>query len=100
VLVGAAGWLVGCFLPLFGAGDPVEHVSFSRQIMFGSTWNDIGGLLYLFGGICAIFVISIDHQRASHVRQAHDGLSALIWQPPMTSFPASSSHMASALGKP
>jgi hypothetical protein len=60
VLVGVAGWVVGCFLPLFDIAQLGEgSVSLYRQSTFGSTWSDIGGVLYLFGGISAIFVISI-----------------------------------------
>jgi hypothetical protein len=59
-MVGVVGWVVGCFLPLFRFTQPVgPNVSLYRQITFGSIWNDIGGVLYLFGGISAIFVISI-----------------------------------------
>jgi hypothetical protein len=57
VLVGASGWVVGCFLPLAKLGG--QTISLYQQISFGSIWNDIGGALSLFGGIAAILVISI-----------------------------------------
>jgi hypothetical protein len=60
VLVGAAGWVVGCFLPLYGVQELGDRtITLYGQISFGSIWTDIGGALYLFGGISAIFVISI-----------------------------------------
>ena len=59
-LVGAVGWVVGCFLPLYDITEPAGlTISFYRQISFGSAGTKIGGLLYLFGGIAAIGVISI-----------------------------------------
>lgn len=57
VLVGVSGWVVGCFLPLAKLGG--QTISLYQQTSFGSIWNDIGGALYLFGGIAAILVISI-----------------------------------------
>ena len=59
-LVGAVGWIVGCFLPLYDITEPAGlTISFYRQISFGSAGTKIGGLLYLFGSISAIGVISI-----------------------------------------
>ena len=59
-LVGAVGWVVGCFLPLY---DITEFagltISFYRQIRSARPGPRLGGLLYLFGGIAAIGVISI-----------------------------------------
>jgi hypothetical protein len=60
VLVGVAGWAVGCFLPLFHfpqLGD--SGITLYGQISIGSIWIKVGGVLYLFGGISAIGVISI-----------------------------------------
>jgi hypothetical protein len=61
VLVGVAGWAVGCFLPLYHIPQLPNEVTITlyRQISFGSVWTKVGGLLYLFGGISAIGVISI-----------------------------------------
>jgi hypothetical protein len=60
VLVGVAGWVVGCFLPLYRLADlDVARVTLYRQVSFGSLGTRIGGVLYLFGAITAIGVISI-----------------------------------------
>jgi len=60
VLVGVAGWVVGCFLPLYRIAQlDAERLSLVRQVSFGSFGARIGGILYLFGGISAIGVISI-----------------------------------------
>lgn len=60
VLVGVVGWVVGCFLPLYGVPELDDRtITLYSQVSFGSTWGDIGGVLYLFGAISAILVISI-----------------------------------------
>jgi hypothetical protein len=60
VLVGVAGWVVGCFLPLYRIAQlDAERLSLVRQVSFGSFGTRVGGILYLFGGISAIGVISI-----------------------------------------
>lgn len=60
VLVGVAGWVVGCFLPIYRIPQLGEGFStLYRQISFGSTVNKVGGVLYLFGAISAIGVFSI-----------------------------------------
>ena len=60
VLVGAAGWVVGCFLPLYHlAGFDESRITLFRQVSFGSFGTRVGGILYLFGAISAIGVISI-----------------------------------------
>jgi hypothetical protein len=60
VLVGVAGWVVSCFLPLYEIADLEARISLYSQITsFGTFGSKLGGLLYLFGGIAAIGVISI-----------------------------------------
>jgi hypothetical protein len=60
VLVGVAGWAVGCFLPLYHVPQLDDAgLTLYRQISFGSIWTKVGGVLYLFGGISAIGVVSI-----------------------------------------
>ena len=60
VLVGAAGWVVGCFLPLYHIAHLGEgSITLSRQVLFGSIWSRVGGDLYLFGAISAVGVISM-----------------------------------------
>ena len=55
--VGVAGWVVGCFLPIAELGG--RNISLFEQISSGPIWNDIGGVLYLFGPISAILVVAI-----------------------------------------
>jgi hypothetical protein len=58
VLLGVAGWVVSCFLPLYRIADlDGAGITLYRQVSFGSTWAKLGGLLYLFGGAAAIGVI-------------------------------------------
>jgi hypothetical protein len=60
VLLGAAGWVVSCFLPLYRIHDIQNaRITLYRQIAFGSSGMRLGGILYLFGGIVAIGVFSI-----------------------------------------
>ena len=60
VLVGVAGWVVGCFLPLYHLARFDEaRITLFRQVSFGSFGTRVGGILYLFGAISAIGVISI-----------------------------------------
>ena len=58
--VGAAGWVVGCFLPLYHVPQLPDGVGITlfRQASFGSIGADAGGILYLFGGVAVIGVIS------------------------------------------
>jgi hypothetical protein len=59
-LVGAAGWVVGSFLPLYHVPELDDvGITLFRQISFGSFGTRVGGILYLFGGVSAIGVISI-----------------------------------------
>ena len=59
VLLGAAGWAVSCFLPLYRITDIQNAgVTLYRQISFGSSGMRLGGILSLFGGIVAIGVFS------------------------------------------
>ena len=59
VLLGVAGWVVSCFLPLFRVAElPRLRVTLYRQLSYGSIGIRLGGFLYLFGGIAAIGVIS------------------------------------------
>jgi hypothetical protein len=60
VLVGVAGWVVGCFLPLYHIArlEPAR-ITLYRQVSFGSLGTRVGGVLYLFGAVCAIGVVSI-----------------------------------------
>lgn len=59
-LVGTAGWVVGCFLPLYHVPELDDvGITLYRQISFGSFGIRVGGILYLFGGISVIGVISI-----------------------------------------
>jgi hypothetical protein len=60
VLVGATGWVVGCFLPLYHLARFDEaRITLFRQVSFGSLGTRVGGVIYLFGAISAIGVISI-----------------------------------------
>jgi hypothetical protein len=60
VLVGVAGWAVGCFLPLYHVPELDDaRLTLFRQVSFGSFGARVGGILYLFGGISAMGVISI-----------------------------------------
>lgn len=59
-LVGIAGWVTGCFLPLYRiSGLDAGPLTLYRQVSFGSFGTRVGGILYLFGGIAAIGIISI-----------------------------------------
>lgn len=59
-LVGVAGWLTGCFLPLYRvSGLDGAQLTLYRQVSFGSFGTRVGGILYLFGPISAIGVIAI-----------------------------------------
>jgi hypothetical protein len=60
VLVGVAGWVVGCFLPLYHIArlEPAR-ITLYRQVSFGALGTRVGGVLYLFGAVCAIGVVSI-----------------------------------------
>ena len=59
VLLGAAGWAVSCFLPLYRIADiQSARITLYRQVSFGSFGIRLGGALYLFGGIVAIGVFS------------------------------------------
>ncbi len=60
VLLGVAGWVVSCFLPLYRIADfHNARVNLYRQVSFGSFGIRLGAFLYLFGGIAAIGAISI-----------------------------------------
>jgi hypothetical protein len=70
VLLGVAGWVLGCFLPLYRIADfGGDSITLYRQVAFGSIGIKLGGALFLFGGIAAIEVISmigiIRHHRRS-----------------------------------
>ena len=59
VLLGATGWVVSCFLPLYRINDIQNAgITLYRQISFGSSGMRLGGILYLFGGAVAIGVFS------------------------------------------
>ena len=60
VLLGAAGWVVSCFLPIYRiTGFQSVKITLYRQVSFGSVGARLGGALYLFGGVAAIGVFSI-----------------------------------------
>jgi hypothetical protein len=64
VLLGIAGWVVSCFLPLYRIPDLGEgSISLYRQLAFGFASGvigiKVGSLLSLFGAVAAIAVISI-----------------------------------------
>lgn len=60
VLLGVAGWVVSCFLPLYRVPSLDEgSISFFRQLAFGSIGIRLGSLLSLFGAITVIGMISI-----------------------------------------
>ena len=64
VLLGVAGWVVSCFLPLYRIPDLGEgSISLYRQLALGFTSGligiKVGSLLSLFGAVAAIGVISI-----------------------------------------
>ena len=70
VLLGVAGWVLGCFLPLYRIADfGGDSITLYRQVAFGSIGIKLGGALFLFGGIAAIEVISmigiIRHRRGA-----------------------------------
>jgi hypothetical protein len=59
-LVGVAGWVTGCFLPLYRVAElDAGQLTLYRQVTFGTFGARVGGILYLFGGIFAIGVIAI-----------------------------------------
>jgi hypothetical protein len=60
ILLGVAFWVAGCFNALYCAGSLCQmRTTLYRQIAFGSIWTRVGGVVYLFGGIIAVVVISI-----------------------------------------
>ena len=60
VLLGVAGWVAGCFLPLYRIADfGGDSTTLYKQVAFGSIGIKLGGALFLFGGIAAIEVISM-----------------------------------------
>jgi hypothetical protein len=68
VLLGVACWVVSSFLPLYESdlGEAVSRTTLVQQsTAFGPLGSDLGGLLYLFGGIAVIGVISILGVRGS-----------------------------------
>lgn len=57
VLVGVVGWVVGCFLPLYTI-DHGGRANLFASFSYSSVWNYGAGVLYLFGGVITIGVIS------------------------------------------
>ena len=60
VLLGVAGWVAGCFLPLFQIADfGGDSTTLYKQVAFGPIGIKLGSALFLFGAIAAIGVISM-----------------------------------------
>ena len=70
VLLGVAGWVVSCFLPIYRiTGFQSVRITLYRQVTVGSVGTRFGGALYLFGGVAAIGVFSfvgwLGHRRST-----------------------------------
>jgi hypothetical protein len=82
VLLGVAGWVAGCFLPLYQFGLSVSATyRLSEPVLHrGPILARIGNALYLFGTVAAILVICVLGMRSRSIRTEGALVGAvLVW---------------------